>query len=115
MKLQEQLATLRTLERRHREALRAMVLNEVRWNGPYCVARHPGSDRREMIRVGMVDWAEPFVIVQHIDAAADVTVATAEEVAAWTWHAVYAFPALADFLRKAGAKPSKPESIDAER
>jgi hypothetical protein len=96
MKLREQLDTLRTLERLHREALQYMVLGRVTWTEPKMVAIHSGWDRKEQIRVGIVDCGEPMLIVHHMDALA-VTVCRPQDIE-WPWPAVEAFPKLAAFL-----------------
>lgn len=100
MKLREQLDTLRTLERLHRGALQYMVLGRVTWTEQKMVSRYPDSERR-MLRVGMVDCSEPFVIVHFIDSH-EVVVQPAHEVStSWCWPAVDAFPSLVKYLRHA--------------
>lgn len=82
----------------YRDALTYMVLNRVTWTDEKMVTRVGGMPKR-MMRVGMVECTDPFVIIHEVDSL-NVFIQQPIDVAYWPWPTVDAFPGLAAFLRK---------------
>jgi len=98
MTQKEQLADLKVLYPRYRDALRSVVSGQVEWRGAAMVCRIGGMPKR-LTRVGMIDGGDPSIVVHELDPVS-VIVVTPDQAAQWNWQAVDAFPNLDMFLRR---------------